>query len=127
MKRIFRTLWMTAVIAGLMTGSAFAATSPFAGQTTNFNLVAAIGAGPLLAEIFGLLGVAATVFTIVMYVVEHFKRNSAGAFKHLISGAIVAVICFGAFGVIAVLTNFGTSAGTAIGGTPPAASSSASS
>ena len=124
MRKLIGALPIAVGAAMLLSGTAFAATSPFAGQTTNFNLVDSIGAGPLLAEIFGLLGVAATVFTIVMYVVEHFKRNSSGAFKHLISGAIVAVICFGAFGVIAVLTNFGTSAGTAIGGTPPASSSS---
>lgn len=124
MRKFIRVLPIVAIVMMLMTGTSYAVTSPFSGQSTNFSLVNSIGAGPLLAEIFGLLGVAATVFTIVMYVVEHFKRNSAGAFKHLISGAIVAVICFGAFGVIAVLTNFGTSAGNAIGGTPPTSSSS---
>ena len=117
---------MVAMITALMTGTSFAS-SPFSQTTTKFSLVNAIGAGPLLAEVFGLLGVAATVFTIIMYVVEHFKRNSAGAFKHLIGGAIVATLCFGAFGVIALMTNFGTQAGTTIGNASSTSTSSASS
>ena len=127
-KRMFtKALPMVASALVLLSGTAFAATSPFAGQTTNFNLVATIGAGPLLAEVFGLIGVAATVFTIIKYVIEHFKSNSAGAFKHLIAGAIVATLCFGAFGVIALMTNFGTQAGTTIGNASPTSTSSASS
>ena len=123
MRRLIGALPIAVGAAMLISNTAFATTSPFAGQTTNFNLVNAIGAGPLLAELFGLLGVAAAVFTIILYVIEHFKRNGAGAFKHLIAGAIVATLCFGAFGVIALMTNFGTQAGTTIGN---ASSSSAS-
>lgn len=127
MRKLIGALPVAVGAVMLISGTAFAATSPFAGQTTNFSLVNAIGAGPLLAEVFGLLGVAATVFTIIMYVIEHFKRNSAGAFKHLIGGAIVATLCFGAFGVIALMTNFGTQAGTTIGNASSTSTSSASS
>ncbi len=120
-----KVLLMVAIVTALMTGTSFAA-SPFGTTATNFNLVNAIGAGPLLAEVFGLLGVAAAVFTIILYVIEHFKRNSAGAFKHLIAGAIVTTLCFGAFGVIALMTNFGTAAGTAIGHSSSTSTSSSS-
>lgn len=125
MRKFIGALPITVGAAMLISNTALAATSPFAGQSTNFNLVNAIGAGPLLAEVFGLLGVAATVFTIILYVIEHFKRNSAGAFKHLIAGAIVATLCFGAFGVVALMTNLGTQAGTTIGNASSASSTSA--
>ena len=126
MRRFIGALPITVGALMLLSGTAFAATSPFAGQSTNFNLVNAIGAGPLLAEVFGLLGAAATVATIIFYVIDHFKKNTAGAFKHLIAGAIVATLCFGAFGVITLMTNLGTVAGTTIGNASSTSSTSAS-
>lgn len=127
MRKFIRALAITAGAMMSLSGTAFAATSPFAGQTTNFNLVNSIGAGPLIAEFFGMLGVAVALSTVVLYVIEHFKKNGAGAFKHLIAGAIVATLCFGIFGVVALMINFGTTAGSTIGNASTSSSTSATS
>ena len=105
--------WMIA-LAVVLPNTAFADTTGVPTDiSTNPSGLIPIGMWDTLGQVLGLIGVVAAIYALIMFVKEHFvSRNSSGALKHVIAGALVAMVCFGAFGILHFIVAAGQTTGS---------------